>query len=1129
MKRLFSLFIAALMLLPCIVNAASLQILQTSERNTFDADYVLAFNPSTNKNDVKATGSVTNVKNADANFADDTYLSRDRVIQPTEEQQTLLSEQMAKGAVGTRTVYSVGDKRTWIAVDDDMGEHVLNFECVAVGEHCYIWSVTDEGQYPLKPELAEPLRDEFEEKFPLMQEAFGDYYTPDGSGMIHLLCYDILDGASNPAYGWTAGYFYAWDMMESTNYASILHIDSYFMEHGDTEYEYSVIVHEFQHLINYSASGKPMDAWLDECMSLQAQEICYYNSALSDYIDIWNSSIFSQVDKGMSHFRFDDSYDAYCTQLLFGQYLYHQTGSYTVFRRILDLFAEGKTEIEAVEEALEGTVLEGMTIDQVIMYYRTAIVCKQPTGLFGFGGDARMDKLKNNPVKGKQMLHGCGGVVYQTKSGVYTIPTDAVEGIVYVPIIDNVPVIPEDTPIESVTIVTEDETPVYNEEQSAHLDYTFDEVVHFEEVAHAWYDEQDETSDFEKFLPNHTYSQYWEFKAEEGYTFAENTAAFVNYSEELIDPNRTGVNGDGNFCVWTKKQYAADTDADYARLVRFENVTVIPPLGGQCGKYTDCTLVDSQKMKITSAYWYNVTDFLAMGENEVFAADKEYMLFINVETIEGYEFAENPLCYINGSQENLNSVMHDDGNYTKIKVSTRPARAVECPIQGKAFLVNSRNEQYETGLYSVELRTGEYNLIDTFGGSKWLCMEEVGGKYYAYTEDGEFIVVNAETNKVLLTKKPQGIMGTNDMAYNTDDSQLYTADAANNSINVVNTESGAQHKAIWLDFSPMALAYADGFFYTLNVETAEVIKVDTEGNCEVLCTIDSYSLCGAPTMEYNQKDFTLYLLGSECISDEEGRRSFTAAIAMDGTYTVTEADAEFSCLNFEKDEYAAIGFVAVEGVSLSTREIVLYDSGEGSSFQLETIMIPANATNGSVTWMCVYPNIVTVEDGLATAHSAGLAAIVVQTVEGGFLDACKVEVIHRALEYTVTFVDGMTDEVIGTQTVEEGSDVQFPEAPEHEGYTFTGWDKDGKNITADTTITALYEEIVEPIEVMYGDVNGDGKINTADAVVILKFAAEMITLDDVKTLAGDTNHDGKVNTADAVLILKYAAGMISAF
>ncbi|MBQ9949937.1 MAG: InlB B-repeat-containing protein, partial [Clostridia bacterium] len=96
--------------------------------------------------------------------------------------------------------------------------------------------------------------------------------------------------------------------------------------------------------------------------------------------------------------------------------------------------------------------------------------------------------------------------------------------------------------------------------------------------------------------------------------------------------------------------------------------------------------------------------------------------------------------------------------------------------------------------------------------------------------------------------------------------------------------------------------------------------------------------------------------------------------------------------------------------------------------------------------------------------------------------------------YTVTFVDSITGETISTATVQHGSDVTLPEAPVHEGYTFTGWDADGTNITADTTITAQYEADTPTIKI--GDVTGDGNVNTGDAVMILKYAAGLAELDE---------------------------------
>ena len=62
---------------------------------------------------------------------------------------------------------------------------------------------------------------------------------------------------------------------------------------------------------------------------------------------------------------------------------------------------------------------------------------------------------------------------------------------------------------------------------------------------------------------------------------------------------------------------------------------------------------------------------------------------------------------------------------------------------------------------------------------------------------------------------------------------------------------------------------------------------------------------------------------------------------------------------------------------------------------------------------------------------------------------------------TVTFVDGIDGSTIDTLTVSAGTvltEADFPEAPEHNGYVFDGWDYDGEAITTDTTITAMYHD-----------------------------------------------------------------------
>ena len=60
-------------------------------------------------------------------------------------------------------------------------------------------------------------------------------------------------------------------------------------------------------------------------------------------------------------------------------------------------------------------------------------------------------------------------------------------------------------------------------------------------------------------------------------------------------------------------------------------------------------------------------------------------------------------------------------------------------------------------------------------------------------------------------------------------------------------------------------------------------------------------------------------------------------------------------------------------------------------------------------------------------------------------------------------------------------------------------------------------------EITYGDANGDGKIDSRDAVVIKKYVAGFTGF-TIDLEASDVNADGKVDTRDAVKILKKIAG-----
>ena len=73
-----------------------------------------------------------------------------------------------------------------------------------------------------------------------------------------------------------------------------------------------------------------------------------------------------------------------------------------------------------------------------------------------------------------------------------------------------------------------------------------------------------------------------------------------------------------------------------------------------------------------------------------------------------------------------------------------------------------------------------------------------------------------------------------------------------------------------------------------------------------------------------------------------------------------------------------------------------------------------------------------------------------------------------------------------------------------------------------TSAETNYSAKVEQIEDLLGDVNGDGRINTIDAVAILRHLAGYIV--DGNIALGDYNSDGVTNSDDAVAILRMLAG-----
>ena len=83
------------------------------------------------------------------------------------------------------------------------------------------------------------------------------------------------------------------------------------------------------------------------------------------------------------------------------------------------------------------------------------------------------------------------------------------------------------------------------------------------------------------------------------------------------------------------------------------------------------------------------------------------------------------------------------------------------------------------------------------------------------------------------------------------------------------------------------------------------------------------------------------------------------------------------------------------------------------------------------------------------------------------------------------------------------------------------------NLAGNTS--AISSLVISNIDKSLGDVNGDGKVNSADALMVLKSSAGKTVLSANQAKEADVTGDGKVNAADALEILKYASGSLTSF
>lgn len=200
----------------------------------------------------------------------------------------------------------------------------------------------------------------------------------------------------------------------------------------------------------------------------------------------------------------------------------------------------------------------------------------------------------------------------------------------------------------------------------------------------------------------------------------------------------------------------------------------------------------------------------------------------------------------------------------------------------------------------------------------------------------------------------------------------------------------------------------------------------------------------------------------------------------------------------------------------------------GNTIKLNANVLPENTTNKNIVWSSENSSIASVtQDGTVTAVSEGNTKIIVKSEDGLITNSCNIVVMKIQEGVYLEFdeiiningdeLSGIPQEKLQVSQIKTlintNLNLEFynhnDELLSDEDFVGTGSRLVVKN--------AQNNEIYRYIFIVYGDVNGDGIINSLDVLVIQKYILELKTMTGVFLKAGNISQNGNLPSSLDVL------------
>lgn len=226
-------------------------------------------------------------------------------------------------------------------------------------------------------------------------------------------------------------------------------------------------------------------------------------------------------------------------------------------------------------------------------------------------------------------------------------------------------------------------------------------------------------------------------------------------------------------------------------------------------------------------------------------------------------------------------------------------------------------------------------------------------------------------------------------------------------------------------------------------------------------------------------------------------------------------------------------YSSVTDILLSTNTVRVQKDG---NFKINAEVLPEDADNKNIEYKSENELIAKVNNtGIITGISEGTTRVIVSAEDGKISKNIEVEVTRKLQEGEIVFDPNLQvsgNEITGLENKNNTVDSLLNKIQTN--YTIEVYNKNGEKISGSSlvgtgsTIKILDNNVMvtEYTLIMYGDTNGDGKINSIDLLVLQRHILEIEKLENEYVKAGNVRKNGKnPSSVDCLLIQRHILGL----